>query len=154
MPDNIAIYSTLTTLLPAAEIARLAEGAKCSPRKDAAGLTWYDLEWPNLTIKLRHFHHREGDFAEHVRGIVGYTLSLAAGNMAARLWQIYYHVSKVRQGYGLEIDPAIDDDIAPKFITELASAGFGTAFFGGTIDTRRVGVGGSHGTRRADRAAG
>ena len=112
---------------------RLAEGAKWRVRKDAEGLAWCDLAWPNLRITLRHFHHQESDFAEHIHGFLGFVLNLAEGNMDARLWEIYHLVSKARQGFGLEIDPAIDDEIAPKFITDLAAVACGFVFYGNSL---------------------
>jgi hypothetical protein len=133
MPDNIAVYSTITQLFPAEEIARLAAGAKWRQHRDGEGLLWYDLAWPKLRVTLRHFHHQESDFAEHVRGFLGYVMSLAEGNMDARLWEIYYLVSKARQGFGLEIEPAIDEEVAGKFITELAAAGCGIVFYGNSL---------------------
>lgn len=138
MPDNLAIYTTYTTLVEPEEFARLDPAAKCTPRKDAASLQWCDLAWPaagtpNLRITLRHFHHQESDFAEHVQGLLGYVLSLAEGNMDSRLWEIYYLVSKARQGFGLEIEPEIDDEITPKFITELAAVTCGFVFYGGSL---------------------
>lgn len=39
MPDNAAIYSSLSTLLTAADIARLAEGAVCAAWRDAGACT-------------------------------------------------------------------------------------------------------------------
>lgn len=132
MPDNIAVYSTITELFPAEEIARLAPGAKCRRRQDD-GLLWYDLAWPKLRITLRHFQHQEPDFAEHVQGFLGFILSLAEGNMDSRLWEIYYLVSKARQGFGLEIDPGVQEEAAGQFVTELASAGCGIVFYGDSI---------------------
>jgi hypothetical protein len=119
--------------LPGEEIARLAAGAKWRARRDAEGLEWYDLEWPTVRVTLRHFHHREADFAEHVQGFLGYVLSLAEGNMDPRLWEIYYLISKARQGFGLEIEPAIDEQTAPQFITELAAAGCGVVFYANSL---------------------
>jgi hypothetical protein len=40
MPDNLAIYTTYATLVEPGEFARLDPAAKCTPRKDAAGLQW------------------------------------------------------------------------------------------------------------------
>ena len=132
MPDNIAIYSTITDLLPGEEFARLAAGAKWRERRDD-GLLWHDLAWPKLRITLRHFHHGEPDFAEHVQGFLGFVLSLAEGNMDGRLGEIYYLVSKARQGFGLEIDPEIDELVAGQFITELAAASCGIVFYGDSL---------------------
>jgi hypothetical protein len=133
MPDNLAIYSTYTSLVDPGEHGRLDPRAKSTPRKDAAGLQWCDLEWPNLKIKLRHFHHREADFAKHIQGFLGYTLSLAEGNMDSRLWEIYYLVSKARQGFGLEIEPEIDELVVPKFVTQLAELTCGIVFYNGVL---------------------
>src|SRR5688500_6554484 len=133
MPDNIAIYCSLPGLLPGVENARGAAGSKWRQRTDGEGLLWYDLAWPNLRIKLRHFHHQEADFAEHVQGFLGYVLSLAEGHMDARLWEIYYLVSKSRQGFGLEIDPGIDEESAGQFVTELAAAAGGIVFYGNSL---------------------
>ncbi len=133
MPDNVAIYTTYASLVDPGEYGRLAARAKATPRKDAEGLQWCDLEWPSLKIKLRHFHYREADFAEHIQGFLGYVLSLAAGNMDPRLWEIYYLVSKARQGFGLEIEPGIDEEIVPKFITQLAEVTCGIVFYNGVL---------------------
>jgi hypothetical protein len=133
VPDNVAIYTTYTSLVDPGEYGRLDAQAKATPRKDAEGLQWCDLQWPNLKIKLRHFHYREADFAEHIQGFLGYVLSLAAGNMDSRLWEIYYLVSKARQGFGLEIEPGIDEQIVPKFITQLAEVTCGIVFYNGVL---------------------
>jgi hypothetical protein len=132
VPDNIAIYSTIAELLPGDEIARLAKGAQCAPRtKDR--MQWYDLAWPNVRIKLRHFHHRDGDFAEHVHGFLGFVMKLAEGQMDAELWERYYAVSKVRQGFGMEIEPEIDEEFASQFITDLAVECCGIVFYGDSL---------------------
>ena len=133
MPDNIAIYSTMTELMPGEEIVRLAAGASRVPRAGNDRLRSYELAWPNVRLKLRHFHHQEADFAEHVQGFLGYVLNLAQGNMDARLWEIYYLVSKARQGFGMEIEPAIDEQLVPQFVTELAAAGCGIVFYGDSL---------------------
>jgi hypothetical protein len=121
MADQLAIYSTITDLLPGDVLADLAEGAACSSRKDADG-QWYDLTYQNLRVSIYHFHAGEPDFAEHVRGFLGYVLDLAEENMDNRLWEIYYKVSKVRQGFSLTIEPAWDDQIAPRLVAALAEA--------------------------------
>jgi hypothetical protein len=130
--DNIAIYSTLADLMPGEELARLASSAKLSPRTEQ-GMQWYDLAWPNVRVKLRHFHYQEADFAEHVQGFLGFVLSAAEGNMDPDLWEKYYAVSKARQGFGMEIEPEIDEDLVPQFITDLAVAECGIVFYGNSI---------------------
>jgi len=128
MPDQLSIYSTITDLLPGDVLAQLAEGAVCSPRKDNEGHQWYDLAYANLRVAIRHFHAGEPDFAEHIRGFLGYVLHLAEGNMDSPLWEIYYKVSKARQGFGLTIEPTWDEEIAPRLVAALAEAVCGFVF--------------------------
>jgi hypothetical protein len=121
MAFHLSIYSTITDLLPGDVLAELAEGADCTPRKNADG-QWYDLTYKNLRVSIRHFHAREPDFAEHVRDFLGHVLHLAEGNMDSQLWEIYYKVSKARQGFDLTIEPDWDDEIAPRLVAALAEA--------------------------------
>jgi uncharacterized protein DUF4272 len=128
MPDQLSIYSTITDLLPGDVLAQVAEGAACTPRKDEEGLQWYDLAYPNLRVSIRHFHAGEADFAEHICGFLGYVLHLAEGNMDSQLWEIYYKVSKARQGFGLSIEPGWDEEVAPRLVASLAEAVCGFVF--------------------------
>jgi hypothetical protein len=126
MPDELTIYSTVTDPVPGEIIAELSQPATCTPRTDEDGGQWYDLAWPTLAIKIRHFYFEEDDFAEHIGGFLGYVMHMAEGNMDPRLWEIYYHVSKVRNGLGLTIEPEYDDQYAPPLVGTLADlvAGF------------------------------
>jgi hypothetical protein len=133
MADNVAIYTTVAELMPGEVVAELAAPGTCSTRTDAKGQRWYDLAWPNLRVTIRHFHYQEHDFAKHVEGFLRYVLHLADGNMDGRLWEIYYMVSKARQGLGLQIEPSLDEMIARKLITDLAEAGCGFVFLGGSL---------------------
>jgi hypothetical protein len=128
MADQLAIYSTITELLPGEALAKLADGAACASRRDDEGQLWYDLAYKSVRVAVRHFHAGEADFAEHVRGFLGYVLHLAEGNMDSPLWEIYYRVSKVRQGLGLTIEPEWDDEIAPRLVAALAEAMCGFVF--------------------------
>jgi Domain of unknown function (DUF4272) len=127
MPDQLAIYSTIADRLPGDVLAQLAEGAACSPRKDTDG-QWYDLAYKTLRVSIRHFHAGEPDFADHIRGFLGYVLQLAEGNMDGQLWEIYYKISKVRQGFGLSIAPDWDEEVAPRLVAALAEAVCGFVF--------------------------
>lgn len=127
MADNLAIYSTISARMPGEALAQLAPGARCTPRTEDER-QWYDLVWPRLKVTVRHYHCGEADFAEHIRGFLGYVLHAAQGDMDSRLWEIYYQVSKARQGFGLAIEPAFDGAICPKLVTDLAEVGCGFVF--------------------------
>ncbi len=127
MPFQLAIYSTITERLPFEVLAQIADGAAAA-RRDVEGHEWYDLTYKNLSVAVRHFHAGEPDFAEHVRGFLGYVLHAAEGNMDSDLWEIFYRVSKARQGFGLTIEPDWDDEIAPRLVAALAEAVCGFIF--------------------------
>ena len=122
MSPELAIYSTITELLPGEVLAKIADGAACSPRRGDNGEIWYDLAYKGTTAHVRHFHAGEPDFAGHVRGFLGYVIEAAERNMDTDLWEIYYHVSKVRQGFGLTFEPDWDHENGPTLVASLADA--------------------------------
>lgn len=128
MSDNVAIYSTLSEPISDETIAGLVPGPKLTARDESDGRRTIDLVWPKLTITVNRWTADSPDFAEHIRGFLGYVLHLAEGHMDARLWEIYYTVSKARQSLGIVIEPGWDDDVAERFVSELAVAACGIVF--------------------------
>jgi hypothetical protein len=122
MTYEIAIYSTISELLPGEVLAKIASGAACSPRRGDDGELCYDLAYKTSRARVRHFHAGQADFAGHVRGFLGYVLEAAEGNMDTDLWEIYYHVSKVRQGLGVTFEPEWDAENGPELVAALADA--------------------------------
>ncbi len=122
MPFQLSIYSTITELLPGEMLAQIAEGDACSPRRDAQGRQWYELKYKNLQVTVQHSHASEAEFVGLIRRFLGHVLHLAEGNMDNDLWEIYYRVSKVRQGLDLTIEPDWDDEVAPRLVAALAEA--------------------------------